>query len=154
MFPKQLDWESTRHCPWWPHSLVVCKAVWHGSSSMAELQTTTEKWLLIFWSGTCEITRHKYGWKLHVLTLLQFELPFRFQHVLTRKLQKGTYWSRRCRCLINVTDCKDSNTMLDQCHLVPWIVVLNCQWLEKGQGMSLAKKCILYSHHGRYDSLH
>ena len=38
----------------------VCKAVWYGSSSMAELQTTTDKWLLIFWSGTCEITRHKY----------------------------------------------------------------------------------------------
>ena len=41
-------------------SLFSClQAVWRVSSSMAEVQTTTEKWLLIFWSGTCEITRHK-----------------------------------------------------------------------------------------------
>ena len=68
-FPEKTGLRKRKALPLMASLFCCLQAVWHVSSSMAEVQTTTEKWLLIFWLGTCEITRHKSDWKLHVLTI-------------------------------------------------------------------------------------
>ena len=106
---------------------------------MVQVQMTTAKWLLIFGRALVKSQGINLTENCTFLPLADLNSPFVYNMSWRVNLEKGANWSRRCRCLMNVTDCKGSTTMLYQHHLVSGIVVLNCPWLEKAQGMSLAK---------------